>query len=540
VKGIHKSAWLLAVVSGLLQILIFPRPNLYWLCWIALAPLMVALLRAREADATELLTDETYSFLVPARARQGFLLGWASGTVFYFGTCYWVYIVMHSYGGLPPVVSFLLLILFSLFIGLHHGVFGALMAVAGRSRAGFNRKALVLAPFLWVAVELLRAHVVSFPWTLLGTAQVDNLPLARLASVTGVYGVSFEIALVNTVFAASILVPRKRRWPLLAAALTAAFALQATVLVKANASAVDAHAVLVQQNVPIERQWTYESYKKLVDALTAISHAPQAGKDASVAPLIVWPESPAPFETDDRLFGESTAALAREQRSWLLAGTTAVLPAKTGEAEQIYNSALLLNSNGVVTQRYDKVHLVPWGEYVPFSWAFGFAKSLTHEVGAFAPGNTDRVPLEIGGHRYGVFICYESVFPHEIRQFAAHGAEVFVNISNDGWFGDSGAPWQHLNMARMRAVENHRWVLRATNTGVTAAIDPLGRVVAIAPRNQRIALDAPYGLISDTTFYTRYGDWFPVLCAIISITGLLWRDHAGAHMMRPIPAQEHE
>jgi apolipoprotein N-acyltransferase len=496
---------------------------------------MYALLRAREADATELLADETYSFLVPARAWQGFLLGWASGTVFYFGTCYWVYIVMHSYGGLPPVVSFLLLILFSLFIGLHHGVFGALMAVAGRSRAGFNRKALVLAPFLWVAVELLRAYVVSFPWTLLGTAQVDNLPLARLASVTGVYGVSFEIALVNTVFAASMLVHRKRRWPLLAAAVTAAIALQATVLVKANASEVDAHALLVQQNVPIERQWRCESYKKLVDALTAISHAPQASRDASVAPLIVWPESPAPFETDDRLFAESTAALAREQRSWLLAGATAVQPAKPGEAEQVYNAAILLNSNGVVTQRYDKVHLVPWGEYVPFAWAFGFAKSLTHEVGAFASGSADRVPLEIGGHRYGVFICYESVFPHEIRQFAAHGAEVFVNISNDGWFGDSGAPWQHLNMARMRAMENHRWVLRATNTGVTATIDPLGRVVAIAPRNQRIALNAPYGLISDTTFYTRYGDWFPILCAIISITGLLWRGQPEAHMTQPIP-----
>lgn len=535
-KGIHKSAWLLAVISGLLQILIFPRPNLYWLCWIALAPLMYALLRAREADATELLTDETYSFLVPARAWQGFLLGWASGTVFYFGTCYWVYSVMHSYGGLPPVVSFLLLILFSLYIGLHHGIFGALVAMAGRSRAGFSRKALVLAPFLWVAVELLRAYVVSFPWTLLGTAQVDNLPLARLASVTGVYGISFEIALVNTVFAAAMLVHRKRRWPLLIAALTAAIALQATVLVKVDASEVDAYATLVQQNVPIERQWTYANYKRLVDELMAISHAPQAAKDASIAPLIVWPESPAPFETDDRLFVDSTAALARGERSWLLAGVTAVqAPGKRGEAEQVFNSALLLAPSGAVAQRYDKVHLVPWGEYVPFAWAFGFAKSLTHEVGTYTSGGRERRALEIGPHRYGVFICYESVFPHEVRQFAAHGAEVFVNISNDGWFGDSGAPWQHLNMARMRAVENHRWVLRGTNTGVTASIDPLGRVVAVAERKQRVALNAPYGLMSDTTLYTRYGDWFPILCAIISITGLLWREHDEAHMAHPIP-----
>jgi apolipoprotein N-acyltransferase len=304
-------------------------------------------------------------------------------------------------------------------------------------------------------------------------------------------------------------------------------------------SEVEAHATLVQQNVPIERQWRYQGYQRLLDELSAVSQAPQAGKDASVAPLIVWPESPAPFETDDRLFQASTAALARRQRSWLLVGATAVQPAATpGESEQVYNSALLVAPSGAVAQRYDKVHLVPWGEYVPFAWAFGFAKALTHEVGAFTSSGGERIPLEVGSHRYGVFICYESVFPHEVRQFAERGAEVFVNISNDEWFGDSGAPWQGLNMARMRAVENHRWLLRCTNNGITAAIDPLGRVVAVAARNQRVALDAPYGLLNDTTLYTRYGDWFPILCAIISITGLLWRDPNGAHMTRPVPVEE--
>jgi apolipoprotein N-acyltransferase len=505
---------------------------------------MYALLRTREADATELLTDESYSFLVPARAWQGFLLGWLNGTIFYLGTCYWVYSVMHLYGGLSPMVSILLLILFSLYIGLHHAIFGMLMAIAGKSRAGFSRKALVLAPFLWVAVELLRAYVVSFPWLLLGTAQIDNLPLARLASVTGVYGISFEIALVNTVFAATMMVHKRRRLTLLIAALTGAVALQATVLVKVEPVEAEAHATLVQQNVPIVRQWTYEGYKRLVDELMAISNRPKPSRDA-IAPLIVWPESPAPFETDDRLFNESTAALARERSSWLLAGATAVVPvgptsfppssAVQQEPDRIYNSALLISPSGAVSQRYDKVHLVPWGEYVPFAWAFGFAKSLTHEVGGYTSPGPVRWPLEVGPHRYGVFVCYESVFPHEVRQFAAHGAEVFVNISNDGWFGESGAPWQHLNMARMRAVENHRWLLRDTNSGVTAAIDPLGRVVAVAQRNQRLALDAPYGLSTETTFYTRYGDWFPILCAIISVTGLLWREHTGAHMTRPVP-----
>ena len=537
VKGIQKSAWFLAVLSGLLQVLIFPRPNWYWLCWIALAPLFYALLRAREADAAQLLTEETYSFLVPARFGQGFLLGWASGTVFYLGSCYWVYSVMHTYGGLSPLVSFLLLILFSLYIGLHHGLFGALVAMAGQARVGFSRKALVLAPFLWVGVELLRAHLVSFPWLLLGTAQVDNLPLTRLAGVTGVYGLSFEIALVNTAFTAAMLVHRRRRKPLLVAALAGAVALHATVLVQVPPSEFDSHAMLVQPNVPIQRQWTYEEYEKLLDELTSISRPPQMGSDPGVAPLIVWPESPAPFATDDRLFSETTAELAKSRHSWLLVGATAVQPAATpGEAAQDYNSALLIPPNGGAGQRYDKVHLVPWGEYIPFAWAFGFAKALTHEVGAYTSSGGERLPLDAGGHRYGVFICYESVFPHEVRQFVQHGAEVLVNISNDGWFGNSGAAWQGLNMARMRAVENHRWMLRGTNTGITASIDPMGRSVATIPRNRRLAMDAPYDLLNDTTFYARYGDWFPAVCAIISVTGLLWRREQGnTQMTQPQP-----
>jgi apolipoprotein N-acyltransferase len=429
---IHKSAWLLAAVSGLLQVLIFPRPNLYWLCWIALAPLMAALLRARDADVAELLSEDSTSMLVPARVGQGFLLGWLSGTIFYLGTCYWVYLVMNNYGGLPPSVSILLLVLFALFIGLHHAIFGALVALAARSRAGLSRRALVLAPFIWVAVELLRAYVVSFPWDLLGTVQVDNLPLVRLASVTGVYGVSFEIALVNTVFAAAILVQKKRRFTLLVAGLTGAIALQSTQLVKVDPAEIDAHATLVQQNVPIVRQWSFEEYKHLLNELTTISVAPPPSREG-VAPLIVWPESPAPFETGDRLFMDSTAELARQQQSWLLAGAAAVQPAAwPGDEEKLYNSALLISPTGAVAQRYDKVHLVPWGEYVPFSWAFGFAKSLTHEVGTFTSGGTERTPLEVGLHRYGVFICYESAFPHEVRQFALHGAEVFVNPARPG------------------------------------------------------------------------------------------------------------
>jgi apolipoprotein N-acyltransferase len=198
-----------------------------------------------------------------------------------------------------------------------------------------------------------------------------------------------------------------------------------------------------------------------------------------------------------------------------------VPPASYGNGA-VYNSAALFSPDGKLAARYDKVHLVPFGEYIPLKEFLGFAQSLTHEAGSFTRGN-NRFPVPAGPTKLGVFICYESIFPGEVRLFALRGAQVFVNISNDAWFGDSGAPEQHLNMARMRAVENQRWLLRDTNTGITVSADPFGRVVAEAPTGRRTSLLAPYGLTSQTTFYTREGDVFAAGCAIISLAGLLVR-----------------
>jgi apolipoprotein N-acyltransferase len=191
-------------------------------------------------------------------------------------------------------------------------------------------------------------------------------------------------------------------------------------------------------------------------------------------------------------------------------------------ASQLFNSAALISPSGEWTSRYDKVHLVPFGEYLPFPRLFSFAGGLTKEVGEFQEG-TSRAPLDAGSTGVGIFICYESVFPGEVRQFAQQGAQVLVNLSNDGWYGDSGAYAQHLNQTRMRAIENDRWLLSATNTGVTASIDPYGRTVARLARKERAALVAPYALTLVTTFYTRHGDWFAWLCAIISAGALVTR-----------------
>jgi apolipoprotein N-acyltransferase len=238
----------------------------------------------------------------------------------------------------------------------------------------------------------------------------------------------------------------------------------------------------------------------------------------------VWPESPAPFYTNDPLFRGAASAVARQANAWLLTGAVGLRnPAASREQPPaVYNSAALVSPAGQWVSQYDKVHLVPFGEYVPFKRFFAFAGGLTQQVGDFSRG-TSRAPLEADGVRLGVFICYESIFPDEVRQFTAQGAQVLVNISNDGWYGDSGAYAQHLKQSRMRAVEDARWLLLDTNTGVTASVDPYGRIVASLPRKLRAALPAPYALSNATTFYTRHGDWFAYLCAIICLGALILR-----------------
>ena len=237
--------------------------------------------------------------------------------------------------------------------------------------------------------------------------------------------------------------------------------------------------------------------------------------------LIVWPESPAPFYTGDPLFRNAISELAMTTHASVVTGSMGIQNAEMSQRPtHIFNSAALVGADGGWDGRYDKIHLVPFGEYVPFKSLLGFAGGLTKEVGDFSRGSS-RDPLQAGDENLGIFICYESVFPDDVRRFATQGAQVFINISNDGWYGDSGAYAQHLQQARMRAVENGRWLLRDTNTGVTAAIDPYGRVVQTVPRKTRTALVASYALEGSTTFYSRHGDWLAYACAIISIGAIV-------------------
>ena len=532
-RRIRPNAWIFACLSGVLQVLIFPNLSIYLLSWVALAPLIYAILKCRDQDVMMVLADGG-QFLAPATPWQGFLLGYVCGIIWYLGSCSWIFHVMHFYGNIGTGMSVLLLVMFALYLGLYHGLFGLLLAMIAARRNGFSLRALVFTPFAWVGVELARTYITGFPWDLLGTTQIDNIPLSRIATVTGVYGISFEIALVNTAVAAAFLVPYARRKLLLTSALVSAIVLHAGKLVRAPASATAHGATLVQANIPIldSDVWSLDYLVQNLNSLQALSVRPENEK-AGTPGLIVWPESPAPFWTTDLHLRATLANIARATNSYIIAGSIGI--DHTGDPNRhpdIYNSASVIAPTGAWTERYNKIHLVPFGEYVPFAKLFGFASGLTRQIGTFARGKS-REPLDVGDTKAGVFICYESIFPDEVRQFAKNGAEVFVNVSNDGWYGEGGAPRQHLNMARMRAVENDRWLLRDTNTGITAVIDPFGRVVAEAPRNQRTALQAAYSLELSTTFYTRHGDWFPLVCAIIALLGLLLRYSEPAEMTQP-------
>ncbi len=517
VRQIHLSAWLLVLLSAVLQMLIFPLPGVYVLSWVALAPLIVALLRARPAGELEVAGALR---LRPASPGQAFLLAYVCGTLWYAGTCYWIYDTMRQYGGLSAAMAVTVLILFCCYLALYHGLFGLLLGLLADSSRDY-RRVLAATPFVWVAVELARTRVTGFPWNLLGTAQVDNAALCRIAGWTGVYGISFEIVLVNVALAAAFLVPREKRGAMLAAALAAAAALQAGKLIQAPAARAGHKALLVQQNIPVAANWTPEYFQQTLSQLAEITV--KSARDAANLDLIVWPESPAPFFTNDRRFRAVVSEMALRSKAWVVTGAIGAENAVAGGGKsQVFNSAALVSPNGDWTERYDKVHLVPFGEYLPFPKLFAFAGGLTKEVGEFGRGDS-RAPLDAGGEKLGVFICYESIFPDEVRQFVTQGANVLVNVSNDGWYGDSGAYAQHLNQTRMRAIENNRWLLSVADTGVTASIDPWGRVTTHIPRKQRTTLVAPYGLTSITTFYSRHGDWFAYACAIISLGVLLTR-----------------
>ncbi len=498
----------------------------------------------RGAVAWFALVPLLYGILTPSNvSRKGFLRRSASGAylcgvAWYLLNCYWIYATMHIYGGIGSIASCGILLLYSLVLGLYFGVFGLLIALAHKAFKSVTAP-LLLAPFVWVALEFAASRITCVPWDQLGYSQVDNSLLTRLAPVTGVYGISFVLMAGNCMFAAALLTcPFSRRLRLAFGALLFSVGLQLGSFVTLPPTPTDATAVLLQQNLDVteSNDWfgpEWDSHTAEFIALSLKSCTPYfAGMpepnpvvvqpECPIPPakpdLVAWPESPSPFREADPHFRKLMADLTHQTGSPAVVGNIGTW--QHDGTMEIFNSAEFVAPDGQFLGRYDKIHLVPFGEYVPYKGLIGFAGTLTQGVSSFSRGGLRKV-FTAQGHTFGAFICYEAVFADEIRHFAANGAQVFVNISDDGWYGDTSAPWQHFNMARMRAIENRRWILRATNSGVTAAVDPLGRVTQSAPRHVLTSLAVRYGYRSDVTFYSRYGDVFAILCAIIAIVAAL-------------------
>lgn len=488
-----------ALATGVLLALAFPRPHFLLLAWVALAPLLAALVQKR------------------ARARL-FFYGWLAGLVFFAGTCSWIYGVMRLHGHLSAPAAGGILLLLVAFMGLYFGLFSLMVGELARR---WQLAALWAAPFVWVGVEWLRTYFPfgGFPWNLLGYAVAPEVGWIQPAAYVGVYGVSFLIVAVNALVAAAWMAPSRRRAVLLAvvALVLGGAAFRGRRLPPLPAGEP---ALLVQTNLPqtaYDPEWTAHHQDEMtqLEQLTREAARPEAGARPA---LILWPEIPVSlyFHRDPVVRGR-LLQLAQATRSYLLVGIVDFREA--GERLRPTNSAVLLAPDGSLVGQYDKIHLVPFGEYVPLGGGLGFLQPLTEEVSDFVPGREPAV-LPAGESRLGVLICYEAVFPALVRESVARGASVLVNISNDGWFGGSAAPAQHLNMARVRAVETRRYLLRATNTGITAVVDPYGRLTALAPSDARTVLAAGFAPRREVSAYVRQGDWFAALCALVGVVAL--------------------
>lgn len=471
--------WLLSLASGALLVLVFPNFNYTWLAPVALMPLLFA--SAREQNW-----------------KTRFLQGWACGFVFWFFICIWIQFVLEVHGGMGAALGWFAFVLFAILKGLHTALFTTFAGPLMR-----KPWAIPATAALWAGVEHVHGTLglawlgLGFAWLDLGNAAIDWPWLLRLAPITGVHGISFVLAMVS---AALALVALRRPWREIApvAVILLVFALPA---IPPSPVAIQ-RAQVVQPNVDLEARWpTQEAFTEFENRLADLSLD-------EAAPLIVWPEAPAPFYPDRPAFQKYISGIAQSANASFLLGGVAYTP----EGDPL-NSAFLLDNKGAIQGRYDKIQLVPFGEYIPP--AFNWVNRITGEAGDFRPG-ARVVTFEANGHRFGTFICYESAFPGLVRQFTNQGAELLINISNDGYFGNSAAREQHLALVRMRAVENHRWILRATNDGITAMIDPAGRVTQTIPERTQTSEILKFNYVTDQTMYAMWGDWFPWTCLLAS------------------------
>ncbi|MDX9708364.1 MAG: apolipoprotein N-acyltransferase [Trichloromonas sp.] len=487
----------LPLLSGLLLALAFPRPDFSWLAWFGLVPLLTAM------------------------DRHPFRSGFVAGCAFFGLVLYWLNIVMTTYGRMHPLFSLAAYVLLTAYLALYFGV--ATWAVC-RFREQLGLSSLLTLPVVWVVLEFLRSFLFTgFPWASLGYSQQNREVLLQVADLFGVHGLSFLLVFVNVlVFQLWQCLRRRDFAPLSRAGLTAGLLLVAAACAygtwrlnpPADADAPTLDVALIQGNIDQSVKWDPANQQKTVDIYRELSREAAA----ETAPdLIIWPESATPFYFQEPgPLSAQVTEIPRATGGHLLFGSPAY---EAGLGSYRYlNSAFLLSPEGAILGRSDKVHLVPFGEYVPLGRFLPFIDKLVSGIGDFSPGKVN--PLPLGEAKLGVLVCFEGIFPELARDYAAGGSSLLVNITNDAWFGRSSAPYQHLAMTRFRAVENRLWVARAANTGISALIDPQGRIVARSELFTPAVVRGKVVLGGETTLYQRIGELPALVCCALAGYGL--------------------
>ena len=510
---------LLAVgLTGLLHPLCFPHFDLGWLAWVVLVPL-------------HLIIEKT-------EPKNAFRYGWLAGVIAFTGTIPWVITAMNQYGQVPFVVSTLLMLLLATYLGLFVGAYAW-----GYTRLHHRHPGWLWlgAPSLWVSLEYLRTYAFSgFPWALLGYSQYQWLSIIQISDMAGVYGVSFLVVMGNVAMTVilSWLWDRKDQlsasfpWqPTLAFVFILSTSLaygqwQINQQAMLDRSARSLSLGLIQANIAQDKKWDKTYIDETLSRYTTLSQ--QTGKNLD---LLIWPEAATPFFFEKELaYQNIILSVLRDSQSPLLFGSP-TLRFELDGSPYLLNSAYMLSPEKLMTGRYDKRHLVPFGEYIPLKSILFFLDKLVVGIGDFKPGHgpmtlqlpdsSEKVQLS-----FGVPICFEIIFPDLVRRMAKEGANFLVTLTNDAWFGDSAAPYQHFSMAVFRAVENHRAFARAANTGISGFIGPDGRILTQTPIFTQQAVSGSIPLrTSSLTMYTQYGDVFSWGCVILTGIFLI-----GCHM----------
>jgi apolipoprotein N-acyltransferase len=484
----------LVIVSGASTAFAFPKFSFSFLVWISLIPLLFIIIKFNPWKA--------------------FFLGLLAGISYNAVLIYWIPAVPAHYGNISYLFSFLIYVVFVLFLALYWGIFSLTLSKIHQS---FPKSAFVISPFIWVALEYILTHFLTgFPWGLLGSSQYQNLPFIQMASVTGVYGLSFIIVFFQSMFVFSMEYRKKAPFFIALGVLILVYTGGFLSMKESSMNENSFKGAVIQGNVSSDIYWHNISTEETQGLFRRHMELSQKASEEG-AQLIIWPEFSVPlcFSCSQAFyqgFKENLFQFVQNTGSTLLLGTNEV--AASGEEMHYYNTALCLHPDLSMTQ-YHKMHLVPFGEYTPYKTVFSFIEKMTHAIGDITPGKKQTL-LKFDSLLFGSPICYEIIFPDLVRKFVKKGAHFLVTITNDGWYGKSSAPYQHFSMAVLRAVENRRFLLRAATTGISGIIDPYGRILH---KSEMMTVAYFTGKIVPSqklTFYTKYGDVLPLLSLTFS------------------------